>query len=290
GAPWFRSYLGEVAAHQLLIASATSEIGTGGDIGRSVAAVEGGPDGLLTFEKRAPSVSYGAHCDGYLTTVRRRPGAAPRDQVMVLHRRDETELEPFGTWDTIGMRGTCSSGFVLRPRFTPQQVLAANAADVLIESMVPVSHVLWSFVWLGIASDAFERGRAYWREAARRQAGDPPAAVQRLAQVMSRLSMLRDGAHAGLNDLVTIPERPATHGLGTMGSVLRFNNLKLAASEQAPRICADMLSVIGAEAYRNDSRFALGRHLRDALSAQLMVANGRILEADASLLLITKSL
>ena len=45
---------------QRLIASATSEVGTGGDMGRSIAAVTPAEGGCCTFEKQAPTVSYGA--------------------------------------------------------------------------------------------------------------------------------------------------------------------------------------------------------------------------------------
>ena len=38
--PFFRDYLAELARHQWLIASATSEIGVGGDLRRSICAVE----------------------------------------------------------------------------------------------------------------------------------------------------------------------------------------------------------------------------------------------------------
>src|SRR5205823_4911795 len=38
-APWFESYLADVSSEQRLLASVTSEVGTGGDMGRSVAAV-----------------------------------------------------------------------------------------------------------------------------------------------------------------------------------------------------------------------------------------------------------
>ena len=59
GAPWFEAYLRELAREQRLIASVTSEVGTGGDMGRSIAAVtpterrlcdlrEAGPDGVAT--------------------------------------------------------------------------------------------------------------------------------------------------------------------------------------------------------------------------------------------------
>ena len=40
GSDWFEQYLRDLVTGQRLIASATSEVGTGGDMGRSVAAVE----------------------------------------------------------------------------------------------------------------------------------------------------------------------------------------------------------------------------------------------------------
>jgi acyl-CoA dehydrogenase len=73
-----------------------------------------------------------------------------------------------------------------------------------------------------------------------------------------------------------------------MASILRFNNLKLGASEQAPKICQDVLEVVGIMAYKNDSPYGVGRHLRDTLSARLMVANERINAIDAGLLMIAK--
>jgi acyl-CoA dehydrogenase len=287
-APWFESYLRELSAEQRLIASVTSEIGTGGDMGRSIAAVMPAEEGWLRLEKHAPTVSYGAHCDDLFTTVRRSAEAEPGDQVLVLSRAAETELEPAGTWDTIGMRGTCSPGFVVRARFLPGQVLAAPFATVMNESIVPLSHVLWSFVWLGIATDAFERGRAFVRQAAKRKPGEPVPAAHSLSRVMSELAMLRAEVQLAMQEFMAWSAEPGRERLGTMSSVLRFNNLKLAASEQAPRICAAVLEVIGIAAYKNDSPFGVGRHLRDALSARLMVANERIHAADAGLLMIAK--
>ena len=64
--PCFEAYLREVAAEQRLIASVTSEVGTGGDMGRSIAARDPGrATAPSRFEKQAPTVSYGA--------LRRRP-------------------------------------------------------------------------------------------------------------------------------------------------------------------------------------------------------------------------
>ncbi len=287
-APWFDAYLGELATEQRLIASVTSEIGTGGDMSRSIAALTPAGNGLLEFEKQAPTVSYGAHADDLLSTVRRRPDSEPGDQVLVCSRAEQTTLEPQGTWDTIGMRGTCSPGFVLRAKVGPEQVLTAPFSRIMNESMVPVSHILWSHVWLGIATDAFERGRSFVRAAARRKPGEPLPSARALSRVMSELTLLRGEVRCALLDFVEANDEPDRERLSTMASVLRFNNLKLAAAEQAPRVCASVLEVIGIAAYKNDSPFGVGRHLRDSLSARLMVANERIHAVDAGLLLISK--
>jgi acyl-CoA dehydrogenase len=287
-ARWFESYLADVSAQQRLIASVTSEIGTGGDMGRSIAAVSTAGDGTCTFEKNAPTVSYGEHADDLLTTLRRDPEAEAGDQVLVLTRKGEVTLEPSGTWDPLGMRGTCSPGYVVRASFGADQVLPTPFAEVSAESMVPVSHILWSHLWLGIATDAFDRARAFVRAAAKQKPGQPPPAAQRLSHLMSELSLLRAEVSSALREFCEASEEPGRERLSTMASALRFNNLKIAASEQAPRVCQGALGVCGIMGFKNDTPFSVGRHLRDTMSACLMVANERIHQTNASLLLIAK--
>lgn len=287
-APWFESYLRDVASEQRLIASVTSEVGTGGDMGKSVAAVTPLPDGTCGFRKQAPTVSYGAHADDLLTTLRRSPEAEPVDQVVALTRREQITLEPTGTWDPLGMRGTCSPGYVVSAEFLPEQVLSTPFARVSAESMVPVSHILWSHLWLGIATDAFDRARAFVRASARQKPGQPLPAAQRLSHLMSELSLLRAEVGLGLREFMEASEEPGRERLSTIACALRFNNLKIAASEQAPRVCQGALGVCGIMGFKNDTPFSVGRHLRDSMSASLMVANERIHQTNASLLLIAK--
>ncbi len=285
---WFESYLSDVTTEQRLIASVTSEVGTGGDMGRSVAALSPAQDGQLTFEKQAPTVSYGEFADDLLTTLRRAPDAEPGDQVVALTHRSQTELEATGTWDVLGMRGTCSPGYVVRATLAPEQVLSTPFAQVATESMVPVSHILWSHLWLGIAQDAFDRARAFVRASAKRKPGEPLPIASRLSHLLSELSMLRAEVDYALRDFVDASEEPGRERLSTMAAALRFNNLKIAASEHAADICRGALDIGGIMAFKNDTPFSVGRHLRDAMSAALMIANERIHQTNAGLLLIAK--
>ena len=104
---------------------------------------------------------------------------------------------------------------------------------------------------------------------------------------MSELSLLRAEVGSALAEFVAA-SAGNRQKLATMASVLRFNNLKIAASEQAPRVCQGAMGVCGIVGYKNDTPFSVGRHLRDTMSASLMIANERIHMTNAGLLLIAK--
>jgi acyl-CoA dehydrogenase len=284
---WFEGYLRELASGQRLVASVTSEVGTGGDMGRSIAAVTPA-DSSYTFEKQAPTVSYGAHADDLFVTLRRSPDSEESDQVLALARKDQLELEQTGSWDPLGMRGTCSPGYVVRASIPEEQILGAPFSSVMPISMVPVSHILWAHLWLGIATDAFDRARAFVKASAKRKPGEPLPIAVHLSHLMSEVAPLRAEVGLALREFCEASETPDRESLTTMASVLRFNNLKIAASEQAPRVCQGALQICGIMGFKNDTPFSVGRHLRDTMSACLMVANERIHQTNAGLLLIAK--
>lgn len=287
-APWFTNYLARSVQEQRLISSVTSEVQTGGDLGSSAAAVQAAANCGNRFEKQAPTVSYGAYADDLLTTLRRHDAAEPGDQVLVLTSREQTELEPVGRWDTLGMRGTCSPGFVVRARMRPEQVLPTPFARVSAESMVPVSHILWSHAWLGIATDAFARARAFVRAGAQRMGGSPPPSAEQLTRLHGLICLLRATVANGLGEFCRATAGEGRAELSTMAYALRSNALKLTASELTPQICEGALAICGISGFRNDTPYSVGRHLRDAMSAQVMVANSRIRASNAGLLLVVK--
>jgi acyl-CoA dehydrogenase len=179
----------------------------------------------------------------------------------------------------------------VRATFPRRQVMAATPfSRVAAESMVPISHILWSHLWLGIAEDAFDRARSFVRASAKRRPGEPIPAAQRLSHVMSELSMLRAEVESARNGFVVASAQPGREELSTMASALRFNNLKIAASEHAADICRGALDVCGIVGFKNDTPYSVGRHLRDTMSAALMIANDRIHNTNASLLLIAKEI
>jgi acyl-CoA dehydrogenase len=288
GSSFFKSYLTEVARKQILIASVTSEVGVGGSMRTSLCAVEK-QDGGFHLKKNATTISYGEQADDLLITSRRAPDAAESDQVLVLGRHADFKLEKTGGWDTLGMRGTCSPSFVLDLTGPQDLILPVPFADISSHTMVPVSHLLWSSLWLGIATAAVSRARAFVREEARRRPGTIPPTATRLAEVYSSLQSMRANVHDAAHECRELMESAeGAQALSTIGFALKINNLKIATSQMAVAVVHQVLLICGIAGYKNDSKFSVGRHLRDAHSAALMVGNDRIYATNASLLLVLK--
>ena len=282
---FFASYLAELADTQSLIASATSEIGVGGDTRSSVCAIERN-SGSFSIKKQAPVISYGEYADAILATARRTPDSPPSDQVLVLLKRDEFTLARTSGWDTLGFRGTCSPGFMLTARATEDHILSDSFADISSQTMLPVSHIVWTSLWLGIATAAVGRARAYIRAEARKSPGKTPAASVRLAEVVSKLQGMRALVNDSVRDYeATGGEADAASG---MNFAIRMNNLKLSCSTAVVDIVSQSMLICGMSGYRIDSKFSLGRLLRDAYGAALMINNDRIYGANAAMLLVSK--
>jgi len=286
---WFPNYLRRVVREQRLIASATSEVGVGGDLRKSNAAIEpvaDSPDRRVQFEKKASTISYGAHADDLLTTLRCSPTADQGDQVLVLTHFPDMESKPTGEWDTLGMRGTCSPGFIVRATCLTDQVLPVPFAAIAAETMVPFSHILWAHVWLGISTDAFSRAQNFVRVQARQNPGTPPPAALRLSELSVRMAAFRALVQGALQEFMSLAEGERRARLSTIGYAVRINNLKIAASEAAVEACQGALRICGFAGYGNGGPYSVGRQLRDAHSAVLMIANDRLHATNAALLLV----
>jgi len=288
GSTFFRGYLQGLVAHQYLLASMTSENGTFGETRASVCAVERA-SGRFTLAKDATTGSYCEYADAILVTARRASDAAGSDQVLVLVRKEDYKLTQSTTWDTLGMRGTCSPGFKLESSGPEEQIIPGSFADSSAQTMVPYSHILWSSLWWGIAADAVARAAECVRAGARKNPGTVPPTALRLAEVSSQLQAMR---HNWLNLATEFDDINARaeglEQLMSIGWALKMNNLKINASEAAPQIVHKALQIAGIVAYKNDTKFSLGRHYRDVLSASLMISNERIAAKSASMLLVLK--
>jgi acyl-CoA dehydrogenase len=280
--PWHRRLLHRLTTEQLLLASSTTEGQGGGDLRKSTCAVER-TGSRMALAKSATVVSYGAQADGILTTARRSADAPPSDQVLVALVKEDYQLERIVDWDALGMRGTCSTGFMLKGAGAVNQLLPEPYQTIHTQTMMPVAHLTWSGVWSGIAAGAVERARRFVRSAARHANGQLPPGAAHLTRATISLRALR-GTVASVLQRFETAERAEIESLDFQTAM---NLLKVNASELAIATVLSCMQACGLSGYRNDGEFSVARHLRDVLSSSIMINNDRILAnaASASLLI-----
>jgi len=271
-----------VAANELLLASATTEVTTGGDIGASTCAVVTDGD-WVQLDKNAPVISYAEYADYIGATARRNPDAAVSDQVLLLCPAADTKLERTSTWDTLGFRGTCSPGYLLSTRTAASNVVPVDYASILATTMLPASHTLWSAVWLGIADAAYAKARTTVRQAARKA---PDKTVPQ-ASLLADLTVIHQSFESMVMHEVRRYEQLAESGAeeATISFTIAMNNLKIAASTAVIEVVTETLKIVGLNGYREDHKLSMGRLLRDSFGPQLMVSNERIRLNNSNLVL-----
>lgn len=183
------------------------------------------------------------------------------------------------------MRGTCSEGYSLKATGTPDQILPDPYESIHTQTMVPFAHLLWSSVWAGIAANATARAQAFIRHAARRSKGQMPPGASQLTKALASLGTLRG--------MLATSRRAYERSMSDPNALtsLEFQSMitltKVEASELAVSIVFSALRACGLSGYRTDGNFSIERHLRDVLSALIMINNDRILSNLAASSLIT---
>ncbi|WMS86179.1 acyl-CoA dehydrogenase family protein [Pleionea litopenaei] len=284
---YFKTYVGKLIDEQRLIASATTEIGIGGDLLSSFCAVEA-QNGQFTLTKKAPVISYAEDANDLMLTARRNPDAAKSDQVGVLVSKDQYEVEAISDWDTLGFRGTCSSGFVVTAKASESQISPVPFTEVLSQTMHPYSHIVWAALWSGIAASAVAKARIFTKNAMRKNPNMPPISSIRLAEAETQLNMMRNNVSAAIDEYTELLERGDSDAFSNFGFTIRTNNLKINSSKLLIDIVGQAMMICGIASYRNNNDLSLARHIRDAYGASLMVNNDRIMMHNSSLVVMHK--
>jgi acyl-CoA dehydrogenase len=266
--------LKQIAGEQLLMASSTTEGQAGGNVRSSEAAI--GHEGEeITLERKATVISYAVEADGLVTTARRAADAAASDQVLLVLLKKDYTLDRVQSWDTLGMRGTHSEGFALHVRASAQQVMPEPYEKIHAQTMVPHAHILWGSVWAGVAAAATIKAQAFIRNALRSSGGQMPPGAAHFTKAASSLRTLRSVLNSALRSYQVASSDEKSVAALEFQSMITLT--KVQASELAVETVLAALRACGLSGFRNDSEFSIGRHLRDILSAPLMINNDRIL-------------
>ena len=285
--PALEKVLGQVAMGSVLMANANSEVGLGGDVSRSLCALVHN-NGRVHLEKNVLALSYAEYADAITVNARRHPDAAPNDQCLLVCGPGSFSVKRTSTWDTMGLRGTCSSGYELVVDEMEDMVLADSWDTVVVGTGLAATTLFLNSVWVGIAEAAASKAHASVRAEARRKIGTTPPSALRLAELAVVLGQLRavlDTTIARISAVLPSESLESHPGL-----ILEMRDLKLTSTTLAADVALRALSVCGLGGYRRDSKFSVDRHVRDVLGGQLMAHNDRFLADNAHLLTILKEM
>jgi acyl-CoA dehydrogenase len=275
-------------SEQWLVASATSESGTGGNTRASLSSLEliSGED-EFRLRKSCPTLSYGLQAGAILATTRRDAHSSKSDQILTLLMRDDYDLMEVREWRAMGMRGTMTVSASLNARVKPGRIFDEAFRSIAAQTMTPVSHVLWAACWLGVARHAVTTATAWFRAGARARGSDASRGAL-LARAVGDLDMLQTWVSAAAHTLNEKFAASWSDDVTSAVSALQANNIKLVSSRLARNVCLACLECCGLDGYREDGAWTVARAVRDVLSAPLMISNERLATANATLLQIAQ--
>jgi acyl-CoA dehydrogenase len=281
-----RSTMRKVLEEEWLLGSATTERGIGGDARRSNCFLEYPEPGRVRVVKDAPVISYAEAADAILVTGRINADAPSSDQRMLICPKGDFHLEKTGTWQALGLRGTASDSFILTAETSDDMLLDDDYGTISAHTALPTAHLLWSSVWLGIASSAVEQARATVRRQARAAVGFPPPGQMRLAELMVELQSFADTVRHSAEHFDRVAGDPAA--LGSISFALSMNAVKITSANAVVDLVLKALRIVGIAGYRTDTPQTLSRQIRDALGAPIQINNDRLLTNNAPLSLMAK--
>ncbi|WOE33280.1 MULTISPECIES: acyl-CoA dehydrogenase family protein [unclassified Acinetobacter] len=256
--------------NQLLIASATSEIGKGGDVSRSIATIEKGDNDTLYLMKKCSVISYADYADGILLTA----NSFENKQIFIYIDKSKYKLKLMSKWDAMGLRGTCSNGYVLEAKFHENDILSISSKEIVNNFIMPYSHILWAACWFGIASNSFEKTLVYYKLNTISNA--------QISEIYNNLLLVENSITLNLINFEKGRD-------DDFMKKLELTSLKSQVSELCINVCLDCLKVLGINGYINDSKYSITRNIADSLSSIVMINNNRINNSISESLKILKT-
>jgi acyl-CoA dehydrogenase len=276
GSSYLHNQLQDLAARQGLIASVTSEANVNGDIFGSQCVISSDKDNHV-LEKKAPNISYANTAESFLVTALDLSGSKPI-QRLVYCGKEQTELTLIHENKFMGLQGIVNGAYDLRSTVEDGAVFEEAYPVIARETMTPTTHLLWASVWSGIAARILEKTRSFIsRELATNDAVHSEMELRHSALV---------NKHHVINTLIR-SALDTWEAEGASGSIFQngaqYNRLKVVSSEQLNEICYQALPICGLHGYVEQGPYSLSQHIRDALSAPLMVSNHRLTRYTAGL-------
>jgi acyl-CoA dehydrogenase len=252
----------KAVSEQQLFASATSEIGTGGNVHLSLCKIEE-DGGTMSVVKDCANISYLESADIILVTASRSWNAASR-QVLIACARHQLTSDLVSTNRFMGMRGISHGRYTIKASFDETAIFEEEFREILSGTMTPLCMIFWASAWSGIASDAISKCKLFIKTRLDNAAANN--AYERLYDLSTK--------HLALNSLIR--SCCAAFEARDEPSLIpnsSYSRLKTFGSEISIQICVEALNLIGMAGYQESGEYSLSSNIVDILSSCVMIPN-----------------
>lgn len=277
------AFLPAIARGETLVASGTTEPGTGGNLFYCNSAAQQVDDGWRVTSTK-PVVTAAQHANLCFIITRANPAASGEQLSFFIVPCDLDEVTNFGEWNTVGMRATQSSGLQFKDvPLTDLNLLGGEGGfgPIALTSMMPLGLSGFAATWLGAAQAALDFAADHVMQRIHRfsVSGDEQGhsvasydTVQRqIAEANILLHQTRAFVHQvthAVDDSKAAPFQPVPLEKAFQIAELALS-MRVAAGENAIAATTTALRVAGAQGYRRDY-LRIERCHRDVLSSQVM--------------------
>ena len=277
------AFLPSIARGENLIASGTTEPGTGGNLFYCNSAAQKVVQGWrLTSTK--PVVTAAQHANMCFIITRANPEASGELLSYFMVPCDVDGVTKIGEWNTVGMRATQSSGLQFTDvALTDLHLLGGEGGfgPIALTSMMPLGLSGFAATWLGTAQAALDFAADHVMQRIHRfsvsgdEQGHSVASYDTVQRQIAEANILLHQTRAfirqvaqSVDDSKPAPFQPVPFEKAFQIAEMALS-MRVAAGENAIAVTTTALRVAGAQGYRRDY-LRIERCHRDVLSSQVM--------------------
>lgn len=289
--PQKAAFLPGIARGEILVASATTEPGTGGNFFYCNSAAQK-VDGGWSLTSTKPVVTAARHANLCFTITRANP-EAPGDQLSFFMVPCDLEgVTQIGEWNTVGMRATQSTGLQFTDvPLTDLHLLGEEGGfgPIALTSMLPLGMTGFAATWLGTAQAALDFATGHIKQRIHRfsvsgdEQGHSVASYESVQRQTAEANILLHQTRAFIRQVAQAvdaakpgPFQPVPFEQAFQIADLALS-MRVAAGENALTVTTTALRIAGAQGYRRDY-LKIERCHRDALSSQVMAPTPDIMK------------
>lgn len=255
-----------IAEGKHLTTLALSEPGTGSHFYIPQTRMLEEPSGAFRVSGTKTFVTNGRHANSYvMSTTSADPSAAPGDFSCFLAPNEAPGMSWGPPWAGWGMRGNSATSVTLDNVLVPKRDLLGRPGDEIwyvFNVIAPYFIVAMAGTYLGIAAAALQQGREHLLK---RVHGHTGAALAQTPVVQHRMGTLWAQVERTRALIYRASEKGET---AAPDALLALCSAKAEVAECAEHVAAEVMSLMGGRAYREDSQ--IQRVYRDARAAHVM--------------------